>query len=146
VLITEADVVILDFEGEPARPLAERRQKTSPLQDVASMLRSFSYAALTALDLASRTRPEDRDRLAPIAEAWELRARETFLRSYLAVARTGSFLPARIDHVETLLQAFLIDKAFYEVGYELNNRPGWVRVPLLALAALARSTTPLVAH
>jgi maltose alpha-D-glucosyltransferase/alpha-amylase len=146
ILITEADVVILDFEGEPARPLAERRQKTSPLQDVASMLRSFSYAALTALELASRIRPDDRDRLAASADAWEVRARDTFLRSYLAVARTGSFLPARADHIETLLQAFLIDKAFYEVGYELNNRPGWVRVPLLGLAALARSTTPLVAH
>jgi maltose alpha-D-glucosyltransferase/alpha-amylase len=146
ILITEADVVILDFEGEPARPLAERRQKTSPLQDIASMLRSFSYATLTALDVASRTRPEDRERLAPLANAWEVRARDTFLRSYLAGLRPASILPARADDLETLLQAFMVDKAFYEMGYELNNRPGWVHVPLLALAALARSTTPLVAH
>jgi maltose alpha-D-glucosyltransferase/alpha-amylase len=71
VLIAEADVVILDFEGEPARALEERRQKCSPLRDVAGMVRSFSYAALTGLNVATRTRPEDADRLTPWAQLWE---------------------------------------------------------------------------
>jgi len=136
VLITEGDVVILDFEGEPARPIAERRAKSSPLRDVAGMLRSFSYAALTGLGVAAATRPDDRDRLTPWADAWELWAADAFLRAYLDTARQASFLPARADDVDTLLRAFVLDKALYELGYELNSRPEWVHIPLRGLLRL----------
>jgi maltose alpha-D-glucosyltransferase/alpha-amylase len=130
VLVTEGDVVILDFEGEPARPLAERRAKCSPLRDVAGMLRSFSYAALTGLNAATLTRPEDIERLAPWAELWETWASAAFLRAYLSATRGAAFIPSREDDFDAILQAFVVDKALYELGYELNNRPDWVHIPL----------------
>jgi maltose alpha-D-glucosyltransferase/alpha-amylase len=136
VLVTEGDVVIIDFEGEPARPLAERRAKASPLRDVAGMLRSFSYAALTGLGAATQTRPEDVERLAPWAELWETWVGAVFLRAYLAATRGAAFLPPDVDDLETLLQAFILDKALYELGYELNNRPDWVHIPLTGLRRL----------
>jgi maltose alpha-D-glucosyltransferase / alpha-amylase len=139
VLVAEADVVILDFEGEPARPLAERREKSSPLRDVAGMLRSFSYAALTALDAATVHRADRRERLKPWALAWERWAQSTFLAGYMDVMRNSELLPSRLDDVDTLLQAFVMDKAFYELGYELNNRPDWIHIPLQGLTDLARS-------
>jgi maltose alpha-D-glucosyltransferase / alpha-amylase len=138
VLVTEGDFVILDFEGEPARPLAERRAKWSPLRDVAGMLRSFSYAASTALAAATLTRPEDLERLTPWAELWETWVSATFLRGYLATA--SAFLPSReSDDFRVMLQAFVVDKALYEVGYELNNRPDWIQIPLLGLLHLLSS-------
>ena len=140
VLVTEGDVVILDFEGEPARPLAERRLKTSPLRDVAGMLRSFGYAALTGLNAATLTRPEDVERFAPWAQLWETWVSAAFLRAYLLAARASGLLPSRDDDLEILLQAFVMDKALYELGYELNNRPDWVHIPL---AGLLRLRSPL---
>jgi maltose alpha-D-glucosyltransferase/alpha-amylase len=140
VLVTEGDIVILDFEGEPARPLAERRTKCSPLRDVAGMLRSFSYVALTALNAATLTRPEDVERLAPWAELWETWVRAVYLRSYLAATADSGILPVRSDDIETVLQAFIANKALYELGYELNNRPDWVQIPL---AGLLRLHSPL---
>jgi maltose alpha-D-glucosyltransferase/alpha-amylase len=136
VLVTEGDVVILDFEGEPARPLADRRTKSSPLRDVAGMLRSFSYAALTALGSATTTRPEDCERLGPWADLWETWVSAAFLRAYFAAAAQGSFLPSKNEQVETVLQSFVVDKALYELGYELNNRPDWVHIPLTGLVRL----------
>ena len=136
ILVTEADVVILDFEGEPARPLAERRAKCTPLRDVAGMLRSFSYAALTGLEAATATRPDDLERLAPWADAWEAQVSAAFLRAYLAVVDGAAFMPSRRDGVDVLLQAFVLDKALYELGYELNNRPDWVHIPLAGLVRL----------
>jgi maltose alpha-D-glucosyltransferase/alpha-amylase len=138
VLVTEGDVVILDFEGEPARPLAERRRKMSALRDVAGMLRSFSYASLTAMGAASATRPDEQDRLAPWADFWEEWIGASFMRAYLQAAGGGSFLPSP-DALETLLHAFVIDKALYELGYELNNRPDWVHIPLTGLLRLRSS-------
>jgi maltose alpha-D-glucosyltransferase/alpha-amylase len=140
VLVTEGDVAIIDFEGEPARPLAERREKSSPLRDVASMLRSFSYAALTSLHAATQTRPEDVERLAPWADFWETWVNAAFLRAYLAATRDTSFLPSQSDDIDVLLRVFLVDKALYELGYELNNRPDWVHIPL---AGLLRLRAPL---
>ena len=142
VLVTESDVMILDFEGEPARPLAERREKGSPLRDVAGMLRSFSYAALTALGAATLTRPEDLERLAPWADLWEAWASSIYLHAYLGATRDGSILPPRAEDLDALLPAFLLDKALYELGYELNNRPEWVHIPL---AGLLRLRSPLPA-
>ena len=140
VLVTEGDIVILDFEGEPARPIAERRAKCSPLRDVAGMLRSFSYAALTALNAATLTRPEDVERLAPWATLWETWVSAVFLRSYFTATADAGILPRRSGRLDVLLQAFVVDKALYELGYELNNRPDWVHVPL---AGLLRLRTPL---
>jgi maltose alpha-D-glucosyltransferase / alpha-amylase len=133
VLVSEGDVVILDFEGEPARPLAERRAKSSPLRDVAGMLRSFSYASLAALAAATATRHEDLDRLAPWAEFWETWVSAVFMHGYLSATRNSGLLPARAEDLDALLQAYVIEKAFYELGYELNNRPDWVHVPLAGL-------------
>jgi maltose alpha-D-glucosyltransferase / alpha-amylase len=140
VLVTEGDVVILDFEGEPARPLAERRAKCTPMRDVAGMVRSFSYAALTGLGVATKTRPEDVERLAPWVELWETWVSATFLRAYFAATRGATFLPPESDDLETLLQGFVLDKALYELAYELNNRPDWVHIPL---AGLLRLRAPL---
>jgi maltose alpha-D-glucosyltransferase/alpha-amylase len=136
VLVTEGDVVILDFEGEPARPVGERRAKTSPLRDIAGMLRSFSYAALTGLDAVTQTRPDDIERLAPWAAAWETWVSAGFLRAYFAATRHADLLPSDSDDLEVLLSAFTVDKALYELGYELNNRPDWVHVPLTGLLRL----------
>jgi maltose alpha-D-glucosyltransferase/alpha-amylase len=140
VLVTEGDVTIFDFEGEPARPLDDRRQKSSPLRDVAGMLRSFSYAAMTGLAVATVPRPEDVDRLAPWAEFWEQWVRSMFLRGYRTAAGEASILPRRPEDFETLLDVFLLDKALYEVAYELNNRPDWVHIPLTGVLRLG---TPL---
>jgi maltose alpha-D-glucosyltransferase/alpha-amylase len=138
VLVDEGDVVILDFEGEPARPLEERRRKCSPLRDVAGMLRSFGYAALTGLNAATIVRPDDVERLAPWAEVWETWVSAAFLRAYLSVTRDRSLLPVA-DDFDVMLQAFVTDKALYELGYELNNRPDWVHIPLAGLLRM-RST------
>jgi maltose alpha-D-glucosyltransferase/alpha-amylase len=136
VLVSEGDVVILDFEGEPARPLAERRAKSSPLRDVAGMLRSFSYAAMTGLGAATQTRPEDADRLGPWADLWETWVSAMFLRAYRAATRGAPFLPPHPEDLDVLLHAFVLDKALYELAYELNNRPDWVHVPLTGLLRL----------
>jgi maltose alpha-D-glucosyltransferase/alpha-amylase len=136
VLVTESDVMIIDFEGEPARPIAERRAKSSPLRDVAGMLRSFSYAALTGLNAAAQTRSEGLDRLTPWADLWETWVGAMFLRAYLTATRGAAFLPAQEEDLDTLLHAFVLDKAMYELGYELNNRPDWVHIPLTGLLRL----------
>ena len=136
VLVTEGDVVIIDFEGEPARPIAERRAKSVALRDVAGMLRSFSYAALTGLGAATAVRPEDLERLTPWADLWETWVGAAFLRTYLGVTRELPFVPSDPDDLEILLQTFVLDKALYELGYELNNRPEWVHIPLTGLLRL----------
>jgi maltose alpha-D-glucosyltransferase/alpha-amylase len=139
VLVTEGDIAILDFEGEPARPLAERRAKSSPLRDVAGMLRSFAYAVLTAVGAATTNRPEGVERLAPWGDFWEQWVSALFLRSYAAAARPAAILPPEDDHFETLLQAYVLDKAVYELGYELNNRPEWVQIPMAGLLRHTRA-------
>src|SRR5688572_28638837 len=143
VIVTEGDVMILDFEGEPARPLAARRAKCSPLRDVAGMLRSFSYAALTGLGAATATRHDDLERLAPWAEAWVTWVSAAYLRAYLETTRGAAFLPARTASVGALLQIFMLDKTFYELGYELNNRPEWVHIPLAGLLKTAPAPHPV---
>jgi maltose alpha-D-glucosyltransferase/alpha-amylase len=140
VLRTENDFVILDFEGEPLRSLAERRLKVSPLRDVAGMLRSFDYAAHAALDGVTKDRPEDRDRLAAWARSWPVWMSATFLKSYLATAAGADFIPRDPAHVTELLRAFLVEKALYELTYELNNRPAWLRVPLQSIHDLIEET------
>jgi maltose alpha-D-glucosyltransferase/alpha-amylase len=133
VLYTGSDFAIIDFEGEPVRSLAERRRKHSPLKDVAGMLRSFHYAAYAALFSELEKDGADALRLELLASAWHSWVSAAFLREYLAVAGEGSFLPASEVDLRLLLDAHILEKAVYELIYELNNRPGWVRIPLQAL-------------
>ena len=135
VLRTEEDFVILDFEGEPARSIADRRAKQSPLKDVAGMLRSFSYAANAALFAFTLHAPDEFEALERWAETWRHWVANAFLHGYDEVIGLSSILPRGHDF-DVLLRAFTIDKALYELGYELNNRPDWVRIPLMGLAKL----------
>jgi maltose alpha-D-glucosyltransferase / alpha-amylase len=139
VLYTGSDFVIIDFEGEPARPLAERRIKRSPLQDVAGMLRSFHYAAFAALFAAAGEKgmtPEDVSRLSVWAETWNGWVADRFLASYFETAGSAAFLPESRQETQNLLDLHLLEKAVYELGYELNNRPTWVGIPLQGIAKL----------
>ncbi len=122
VLRTEAGWLVFDFEGEPARSYAQRREKHSPLKDVAGMLRSFAYAAASAAREGGKSVP-----VAPV--------REAFLEGYLAAARSASFLP-RGELFKTLLDALEFEKLLYELRYELQNRPEWVQIPANALLSL----------
>jgi maltose alpha-D-glucosyltransferase / alpha-amylase len=143
VLYTGKDYVILDFEGEPARALGERRLKRSGLIDVAGMFRSFHYAAHYGL-LESRTvRPQDRETLGAFADLWATRASQVFLAAYLETAGTASFVPADRTDLRLLLRSYAILKAMYELRYELNNRPKWAAIPLRGLLQLAgKKTSP----
>ncbi len=136
VLRVKTDFVILDFEGEPARSLEYRRSKQCPLKDVAGMLRSFSYAAYGTLINYTARHPEDLARLEPWAQLWERFVAAEFLRAYRDAARGAAFLPANSTDFRKLLDVFLLDKALYEILYELNSRPGWVRIPLLGMLSL----------
>jgi trehalose synthase-fused probable maltokinase len=136
VLVSGDDFVIIDFEGEPARPLAERRRKQSPLQDVAGMLRSFHYAAYAPLLGAateSDAAPLPVEIFRPWAYFWKTWVSAAFLHSYFATAQSALFLSRDVQESATILEAHLLEKAVYELGYELNNRPSWVRIPLSAL-------------
>jgi maltokinase len=124
-LFAANDWVILDFEGEPARPLVERRRKRSPLRDVAGMLRSFAYAATaSALDRDVEPPPD-----------WEHQARERFLEGYLETV-DPTLLPPGSAGLERLLAVFELEKAVYELRYELDNRPDWVRIPVAGIQRL----------
>jgi len=133
VLYTGSDFVIIDFEGEPSRHLGERRIKRSPLRDVAGMIRSFHYAAYVALRGQVSTtvlRPEDLPVLEKWAQAWYLWVSATFLKSYLELMADIPILPQSKEGMQVILDAYLLDKAIYEVNYELNNRPDWLELPL----------------
>ncbi len=136
VLRTKNDFVIIDFEGEPARPLAQRRAKHSPLKDVAGMLRSFSYAANATLMTYTTRHPEDFESLEPWASLWERTVSTEFLSAYREATAASDILPAAEEDFRRLLDACLLEKATYELMYELNNRPTWVRIPLAGILAL----------
>ena len=136
VLWAEGDFYLLDFEGEPARPLAQRRQKQSPLKDVAGMLRSFSYAAYAALFAHSASRPGHFVPLEPWARIWQTWTGGAFLKGYLATAGNALFVPTEPSQRDALLRLFVLEKALYELNYELNNRPEWARIPLFGILEL----------
>jgi maltose alpha-D-glucosyltransferase/alpha-amylase len=142
VLRVKTDYVIIDFEGEPARALAYRRSKQSPLKDVAGMLRSFSYAAYSTLTSYTSRRPEDLTRLEPWAELWERSSAAEFLRAYRETVQTEAFVPADTGIFRRLLDLYLLDKALYELRYELNNRPTWLRIPLMGMLSLPLLNRP----
>ena len=133
VMRTDQGWFVLDFEGEPARPLAERRRRSSPLRDVAGMLRSLDYA--TAVALRERG---DHERVDParLDRAWEQRNRASFLQGYLSTHGLGGLLPGRVEDLEVVLWALEVEKAAYELGYELAYRPSWADIPTNALHRL----------
>jgi len=136
VLYTGKDFVIIDFEGEPARPISERRIKRSGLRDVAGMVRSFHYAAFTRLYSASDIRPEDARTLQPWATAWYQWVSSVFLKSYLQHVGRSPIVPKSRSDLALLFNIYLLEKAVYELGYELNNRPDWVHLPLAGISQL----------
>jgi len=139
VLYTGKDFVIIDFEGEPARPISERRIKGSPLRDVAGMLRSFHYAAYSALfaqEAHGMISPGDFAYLESWATFWCIWVSANFLNAYLQVGGQGEFLPETREDLQLLLDVFLLEKAVYELGYEINNRPDWVKIPLQGIRQL----------
>ena len=136
VLVARDDVVIIDFEGEPSRSLAERRGKHSPLRDVVGMLRSFNYAAHVALRQATADGTCDPAALAPHLDDWERRSQAAFWSGYLETAGDSPGYPTDPDQARVLLELFTLEKACYELRYELDNRPDWVDVPLGGLCEL----------
>jgi maltose alpha-D-glucosyltransferase/alpha-amylase len=135
VLWTGKDWVIIDLEGDPSRSFGERRLKRSPLRDVASMVRSFHYAALCALR-SRAVRPEDQATLAPWARFWHLWVSTAFLKGYLHAAAGASFLPGNREELGVLLDFYLLKRAVGELNFELTHNPEQVRVPLLGLLHL----------
>jgi len=139
VLITGNDFVIIDFEGEPARPVSERKLKRSCLSDVAGMLRSFDYAVNTVLLTTGERgslRPEDAPALEPWGRAWRHFASARFLAGYLEPVQRAGLVPTERRELRVLLQALLLDKAVYELRYELYNRPEWLRIPVRGIQGL----------
>jgi maltose alpha-D-glucosyltransferase/alpha-amylase len=132
VLVQGNDFVIIDFEGEPARPLPERRAKSSPLRDVMGMVRSFDYAPEAVLRESGGDPPR--------ARRWTEECTADFLRSYFDTVGAASFAPADPAERERLLSFYQMEKVVYEVGYELNNRPDWVEIPVRGLASMIGAT------
>jgi maltokinase len=135
---TDAGWFILDFEGEPALPLEERRKPSSPLRDVAGMLRSFHYAAEVAL--AERGGGADDVELRALRGRWEQHVGDAFREGYFETDEIDALLPATTGDREIVLNAFILAKAVYEIGYELAHRPEWVRIPLEAVSRLVDSS------
>jgi maltose alpha-D-glucosyltransferase/alpha-amylase len=133
VLYTGRDFMIIDFEGEPARPLSDRRRKRSAIRDLAGMLRSFHYAAFGILMEETRSGAlgkRDFAAMEPWARLWQIWTSWAFLKSYLETAGRANFITDDRSEFKVLLDAFVLEKAIYELGYELNNRPDWVGIPL----------------
>lgn len=139
VLYTGEDFVIIDYEGEPARPLAERRAKHIPVVDLAGMVRSFHYAAHAAL--RQRGEFQTTQSLISWAEQWYQSARTAFLRGYHAIAGEAPFSPRSHQEFHLLLDRHLLHKALYELAYELNNRPDWVDLPLTGILQCMNAST-----
>ncbi|MDB5110855.1 MAG: trehalose synthase [Mucilaginibacter sp.] len=140
VLFTGKDFLILDFEGEPARGYSERRLKYSPLRDVAGMIRSFHYAAYGSLLLDNQIRPEDVNKLIPYVEQWYHYMSGFFMQSYLKTVDGSSFVPKDSEDLQLLMQTYLLQKAIYELNYEINNRPGWVLVPIRGIKSIVEAS------
>ncbi|MGH9639148.1 MAG: maltose alpha-D-glucosyltransferase, partial [Bryobacteraceae bacterium] len=138
VLYTGEDFMLIDFEGEPSRPLWARRAKALALRDVAGMIRSFQYAAYAALLAEFPDAPAQQD-IFPALESWAVCWSAWVSGMYASAyfsAGDGAFAGANQEERRVLLDAFLLEKVLYEIGYELNNRPDWVRIPLRGALSL----------
>jgi maltose alpha-D-glucosyltransferase/alpha-amylase len=136
VLVAKDDVIIIDFEGEPGRTLEVRREKTSPLRDVAGMLRSLDYAASAALDRFATRSGSLPDRVVAATSAWRERAGREFIDAYVEIALGMVSYPRGKGEAAALLDLFLLQKILYEISYEAANRPSWVTVPVRGLREL----------
>jgi maltose alpha-D-glucosyltransferase / alpha-amylase len=140
VLYTGKDFVIIDFEGEPAKSLSERKIKRSVFRDISGMLRSFDYAAFNVLHKGTTVfRTEDRALLEPWADRWSFYVGQHFIDTYFAKTAGSNIVPAEQDQREHLMRAYLMNKAVYELNYELNNRPEWVDIPLRGILKILES-------
>jgi len=140
VLVSKDDVIIIDFEGEPRRSLAERREKSSPLRDAAGMLRSLDYSASAAVDRFASRKGELPERVMAVATAWRNRASRDFLTAYVEAVQGTAIYPADRQAAESLLDLFLLQKGFYEIAYEAANRPHWLSIPLRNVIDLLTGT------
>ncbi|QPF83437.1 maltose alpha-D-glucosyltransferase [Bradyrhizobium genosp. L] len=133
LLVVKDDVFIIDFDGGPGRTIAERRRKAPPARDVAGLIRSIDYATTAALERALKVTPDEGGRLSLALAEWRDRAADAFLDSYREAMAGQRLWPADAGAADRLLGFFLLEKAFYEIEYELTNRPDWLRVPLTGL-------------
>ena len=131
--------MIIDFEGEPARSISERRIKRAVFRDLAGMMRSFHYAAFNVLIQDRSIRSEDAEKLEPWAELWSFYTGQHFYDVYAAAVAGNGLIPKDITEQHLLLRSYLMDKAIYELNYELNNRPQWVGIALKGLQRLLES-------
>jgi maltose alpha-D-glucosyltransferase/alpha-amylase len=138
VLVAQGDAVIVDFEGEPARSLAERRAKTSPAKDVAGLLRSLDYAAAMLAEENPAVDTPLLERRRSMLDLWRQAASAAFLDAYRAVAEAQPRPWLRPSEEQDIIDIFLIEKVAYEISYEIANRPAWLHVPLRGLERLAR--------
>lgn len=141
VLVIQDDFIIIDFEGEPARPPAERRLKRSPLKDVSGMLRSLSYAANVAIQRIKIECLQKAHGLQPYAHEWTQRASSAFLNGYIRTVRDHAIYPRDTAHARKLIGVFYLEKLFYELRYELVHRPNWVGIPLSDLVEFSHAGT-----
>ena len=143
MLIVKDDVVILDFEGEPRRTLAERRRKAPAARDVAGLIRSIDYSATAALERALKSAPDEHGKIARALDDWRERSVAAVLAAYREFMLDARLWPAEADDADRLLDFFLLEKVCYELEYEMAHRPDWLRVPLAGLARiLSRSRVP----
>ena len=138
VLSTGDDFMIIDFEGEPVRSPGERRLKFPAFRDVAGMVRSFHYAVYSVFFQRSKIRPEDTKIIRSWIEPWYYSITGAFLNSYMETVKGSDFIPGEKEDLSTLLNVFLIDKSIYEIGYELNNRPEWVVIPMQGIRLIMK--------
>jgi maltose alpha-D-glucosyltransferase/alpha-amylase len=130
MLIAKDDIFIIDFEGEPRRSLDERRRKAPAARDVAGLIRSIDYSATAALERALKIAPDENGKLAAALDSWRDRSTSAFLGAYREILTDPRLWPADGGTAERMLNFFLLEKAFYEIEYELAYRPEWLRVPL----------------
>jgi maltose alpha-D-glucosyltransferase/alpha-amylase len=140
VLIVKDDVFIIDFEGEPTKPTADRRRKAPAARDIAGLVRSIDYSTTSAFDRGPQSSPEERERLFRALGQWRAGVVEAFLAAYHDVLADASLWPVDAATSRRLLDFFLVEKVFYEIEYELAHRPAWLHVPLEgALRMLSKS-------
>ena len=136
VLFTGKDFIIIDFEGEPARSIGERKLKYSCFRDVAGMVRSLHYVAYAALFLNKNFTPKEVSAIEPWIERWYAVASGIFLDAYFESVNGAPFVPQSDEARERMLDIYLLEKAVYELGYELNNRPAWAVIPLKGILSV----------
>jgi maltose alpha-D-glucosyltransferase / alpha-amylase len=130
MLIVKDDVAIIDFEGEPRRSIEDRRRKAPAARDVAGLIRSIDYSATAALERALKSAPDEHGKLVRALEGWRDHSAAAFMETYRSALTDARLWPQSLEAADRLLDFFLLEKAFYEIEYELAHRPDWLRVPL----------------